>query len=132
MILPPARTLTVGTICSMSNTSASASTFPVTLTSAAAKQALSLLPDDADGLVLRLAVRPGGCSGFAYELFFDSEVSDSDMVEVFDGLRVVVDSESAPLVSGATLDFEEGLMGAGFRFDNPNVTRTCGCGQSFC
>lgn len=82
-------------------------------------------------LALRMAVRPGGCSGFSYELFFDSQVDDTDIVEEFGDVKVVVDSQSADMIRGSTLDFKDGLMGAGFAIENPNVTRTCGCGNSF-
>jgi len=83
------------------------------------------------GLALRVAVRPGGCSGFSYEMYFDAEVDEADIVEQFDDVRVLVDPQSAEMVRGATLDYKEGLMGAGFAIDNPNVTRSCGCGNSF-
>lgn len=83
------------------------------------------------GMALRMAVRPGGCSGYSYELFFDSQVEDGDIVEEFGDVRVVVDSQSAEMIKGSTLDFKDGLMGAGFAIDNPNVSRTCGCGNSF-
>ena len=83
------------------------------------------------GLALRVAVRPGGCSGFSYEMFFDSQVDDTDIIEEFGDVRVIVDPQSAEMVKGATLDFKDGLMGAGFAIDNPNTTRTCGCGNSF-
>lgn len=84
------------------------------------------------GLALRMAVRPGGCSGFSYELFFDSQIEEGDIVEEFGGeVRVVVDPQSADMIRGSTLDFKDGLMGAGFSIDNPNVNRTCGCGNSF-
>jgi iron-sulfur cluster assembly protein/iron-sulfur cluster insertion protein len=83
------------------------------------------------GLALRMAVRPGGCSGFSYEMFFDSEIDDEDIVEEFGDVKVVVDPQSADMVRGSTLDYKDGLMGAGFHIDNPNVTRTCGCGNSF-
>jgi iron-sulfur cluster assembly protein/iron-sulfur cluster insertion protein len=83
------------------------------------------------GLALRMAVRPGGCSGFAYEMFFDSQIDDDDIVEEFGDVKVVVDPQSADMVRGSTLDYKDGLMGAGFHIDNPNVTRTCGCGNSF-
>lgn len=83
------------------------------------------------GLALRMAVRPGGCSGFSYELFFDSQVEGGDIVEEFGDVRVVVDPQSAEMIKGATLDFNDGLMDAGFAIDNPNVSRTCGCGNSF-
>jgi len=82
-------------------------------------------------LALRVAVRPGGCSGFSYEMFFDTDVSDDDTTVDFSGVRVVVDQSSASLLEGATLDYKDGLQGAGFAIDNPNAQRTCGCGQSF-
>lgn len=104
----------------------------VTLTDTAIAKVGELIAAEGDaGLALRMAVRPGGCSGFSYELFFDSQFDDSDIVEEFGEVRVVVDSQSAEMVKGSTLDFKDGLMGAGFSIDNPNVTRTCGCGNSF-
>lgn len=82
-------------------------------------------------LALRVAVRPGGCSGYSYEMFFDSEFADDDLTSEFGGVKVVVDTASAPLLMGATLDFKDGLQGAGFSINNPNAQRSCGCGQSF-
>ncbi|MDH3250557.1 MAG: iron-sulfur cluster assembly accessory protein [Acidimicrobiia bacterium] len=84
-----------------------------------------------DSLALRMAVRPGGCSGFSYEMFFDAEVEDADIIEEFGDVRVVVDPQSAERLRGSTLDYRDGLMGAGFAIDNPNVTKSCGCGNSF-
>jgi iron-sulfur cluster assembly accessory protein len=89
---------------------------------------------DAEGdpdLALRMAVRPGGCSGFSYEMYFDAQVDADDIVEEYGDVRVVVDPQSAEMVRGATLDYKDGLMGAGFAIENPNVTRSCGCGNSF-
>ncbi len=83
------------------------------------------------GLALRMAVRPGGCSGFSYEMFFDSQIEDGDIVEDYGDVKVVVDPQSAEMVKGSTLDYKDGLMGAGFHIENPNVTRSCGCGNSF-
>lgn len=104
----------------------------VTLTDAAVAKVSELLAaENEPGLALRMAVRPGGCSGFSYELFFDSQIDDSDIVEDFGDVKVVVDPQSAEMLRGSTLDFSDGLMGAGFSIDNPNVTRTCGCGNSF-
>lgn len=104
----------------------------VDLTEAARNKLRELLEAEGEpGLALRMAVRPGGCSGFSYELFFDSEVDDDDLVEDFDGVRVVVDRQSAERLRGSTVDYRDGLMGAGFAINNPNVTRTCGCGNSF-
>jgi iron-sulfur cluster assembly protein/iron-sulfur cluster insertion protein len=64
-------------------------------------------------------------------MYFDSEVDDNDIVEEFGDVRVLVDPQSAEMVRGSTLDYKEGLMGAGFAIENPNVTRSCGCGNSF-
>ncbi len=82
-------------------------------------------------LFLRVAVRPGGCSGMSYEMFFDSELAPDDIESAYGEVKVVVDPASAQHLTGATLDFKDGLQGAGFTINNPNVTRTCGCGQSF-
>ena len=103
-----------------------------TLTDAAAAKVKTLIEaEDTPGLSLRVAVRPGGCSGFSYEMFFDTDVSADDNLTDVEGVRVVVDSSSAELLAGATLDYKDGLQGAGFAIDNPNAQRTCGCGQSF-
>jgi iron-sulfur cluster assembly protein/iron-sulfur cluster insertion protein len=99
--------------------------------SAVAKVRELIAGEDEAGLALRMAVRPGGCSGFSYEMYFDAEVDDSDIVEEFEDVRVLVDSQSAEMVRGSTLDYKEGLMGAGFAIDNPTLTRSCGCGNSF-
>jgi iron-sulfur cluster assembly accessory protein len=104
----------------------------ITLTDTAASKVKDLI--DAEGepnLALRVAVRPGGCSGFSYEMFFDTDVSDDDKLTDDHGVRVVVDSSSAELLAGATLDYKDGLQGAGFAIDNPNAQRSCGCGKSF-
>lgn len=104
----------------------------VNLTDTAVEKVRELIASEEEaGLALRMAVRPGGCSGFSYEMYFDSEVDDNDIVEEFEDVRVLVDPQSAEKVRGATLDYKEGLMGAGFAIDNPNVTRSCGCGNSF-
>jgi iron-sulfur cluster assembly accessory protein len=79
---------------------------------------------------LRISVVGGGCSGFQYSMNFDSR-KDGDIVTDFDGLSVLVDEISLPYIAGTTLDYVEGLHNAGFRFDNPRASRTCGCGSSF-
>lgn len=105
----------------------------ITLTDTAATKVKDLLADEAeDSLALRVAVRPGGCSGYSYEMFFDSDVADDDIsAEYGEGVRVIVDPSSAQLLSGATLDYKDGLQQAGFSIDNPNAQSTCGCGESF-
>ena len=105
---------------------------PVTLTDTAVDKLRDLLTAEGDAeLALRMAVRPGGCSGFSYEMFFDSAFDEGDHVEDFDGVKVVIDPESAEMIKGSTLDYKDGLQGAGFHINNPNVTRSCGCGNSF-
>ena len=104
----------------------------ITVTETAAAKVKQLV--EAEGnteLALRVAVRPGGCSGLSYEMFFDSEFNSDDEKTEFSGIKVVVDSASAQYLAGASLDYKEGLMGAGFTINNPNVNRSCGCGQSF-
>jgi len=86
---------------------------------------------DLDQLALRVAVKAGGCSGMSYEIFFDTDTDPEDHEAVFGTVRVLVDPASAPHVAGATLDYKDGLQGAGFHIDNPNAQRSCGCGQSF-
>ena len=105
---------------------------PVTLTDAAATKVAELLADEgSDDLALRVAVRPGGCSGYSYEMFFDADIAADDVVREFGTVKVVVDPASADLLKGSTLDYNDGLQGAGFHVTNPNATRTCGCGSSF-
>jgi iron-sulfur cluster assembly accessory protein len=79
---------------------------------------------------LRIGVTGGGCSGFQYSLNFDT-LKEGDRVTDFGGVLVYVDDISLPYIAGTTLDYVEGLHGAGFRFDNPRASRTCGCGSSF-
>ncbi len=105
---------------------------PVTLSDTAASKVAELLAqEDGDDLALRVAVKPGGCSGYSYEMFFDTEVMADDVVSEFGPVRVVVDGASAELLTGSTLEYSDGLQGAGFNIINPNATRTCGCGSSF-
>jgi len=104
----------------------------ITLTPTAASKVKELL--DAEGqpeLALRVAVRPGGCSGYSYEMFFDGDVAADDQLADYSGVKVIVDPSSAQLLTGATLDYKDGLQNAGFSIDNPNATKSCGCGQSF-
>ncbi len=104
----------------------------IALTDNAATKVKDLIAQEGDdALMLRVAVRPGGCSGFSYEMFFDTDKAGDDLVQEYSGVKVVVDPSSAQLLSGATLDYSDGLQGAGFAIDNPNANRTCGCGQSF-
>ena len=104
------------------------------LSTAAAAKVRELIESEGDPeLALRLAVRPGGCSGFSYDMFFDNQVDATDTVTETDGIRLVIDEQSIAMVGGATVDYKEmGLQGSGFAISNPSQSRSCGCGQSFC
>jgi iron-sulfur cluster assembly accessory protein len=104
----------------------------IVLTDTATSKVAELLEQEGNPeLALRVAVRPGGCSGFSYEMFFDSDIASDDVKTSFGAVQVVVDPTSASLLQGSTLDFKDGLQGAGFSINNPNASRTCGCGNSF-
>lgn len=80
---------------------------------------------------LRIGVMGGGCSGFSYQMVFETQSTPMDKVMEFDGLKVFVDQTSLMYLDGTRVDYIESLEGAGFKFDNPNVKTTCGCGSSF-
>ena len=103
------------------------------MSEAAAAKVKSLIEAEASDaeLFLRVAVRPGGCSGFSYEMFFDTDVADDDLRVARDGVQVVIDPASQQMLGGATLDYKDGLQGAGFAINTPHAQRSCGCGQSF-
>jgi len=89
---------------------------------------------DAEGLAdqgLRVRVIGGGCAGFSYDLFFENETSDLDQTFNSHGIPIYVDMMSAQYVEGTEIDYVEGLQGAGFKFQNPQASQTCGCGSSF-
>jgi iron-sulfur cluster assembly accessory protein len=114
-------------------TTATQSTHGVTLTAPAAAKVRELLDrEDNKELKLRLAVEPGGCAGMTYDLGFDDATLEGDAIVLFDGVPLVVDQLSAPLVDGAVIDFEDSISRQGFSIDNPNAQRGCACGNSFC
>jgi len=80
---------------------------------------------------LRVAVVGGGCSGFQYHMAFENQTNETDDVQDIDGLKIAVDQMSAMYLDGVEIDYIETLEGAGFKFNNPNVRSTCGCGSSF-
>jgi iron-sulfur cluster assembly protein len=104
----------------------------ITLSDKAIEKIAELLggQDQVEDQALRVAVRGGGCSGFQYALAFDSAKDDDNVFEV-DGVAVVVDKVSMQFVFGSEVDYVEGLQGAGFQVNNPNVVAACGCGSSF-
>ena len=122
----------------------SKSTVPVSEPAAEAEPALVLLSDKAaekiteirgeenieDTYALRLKVQGGGCSGFSYDLYFD-QPQETDRSFDVKGVKLICDEMSLMYLVGTEIDYVEGLQGAGFKFNNPNVKSTCGCGSSF-
>ena len=84
-----------------------------------------------DGTALRVGVKGGGCSGFSYTLGFDDQVNPTDQINEEYEVRVVCDPKSFLYLNGTVVDFEDNLMGRGFKFTNPNAAKSCGCGASF-
>jgi iron-sulfur cluster assembly protein len=84
-----------------------------------------------EATALRVGVKGGGCSGFSYTLGFDDQIGETDQIYEIDGVRVVCDPKSFLYLNGTQIDFEDNLMGRGFKFGNPNASKTCGCGESF-
>lgn len=105
----------------------------VQLSETAAKQIQRLRTDGGESAdrFLRVKVIPGGCSGMSYKLDFDGTLSADDKVFEQHGTKFVIDKKSFLYIVGMTLDFEGGLNGKGFIFQNPNASKTCGCGSSF-
>ncbi|MEO8322863.1 MAG: iron-sulfur cluster assembly accessory protein [Actinomycetota bacterium] len=117
----------------------STTTAPVTITDAAAKKVAELLerevssaPEEHEGkeYALRIAVQPGGCAGLRYALYFDDRQLDGDIVNEVSGVRIRVDKMSSPYLSGASVDWVDGLQQSGFTVNNPNAKGTCACGDS--
>jgi iron-sulfur cluster assembly protein len=105
----------------------------ITITETAKKKVLSLMEEEGLGkdTFIRVGVESGGCSGLSYKLSFDKEIKPDDKVFESNGLKIVVDKKSILYLAGTTLEYSGGLNGKGFVFNNPNATRTCGCGESF-
>ena len=104
---------------------------PITLTEKAAERVRNFLANRGKGAGLRLAVRTSGCSGMAYALEFADDVNEEDVVFEDKGVRVIVDPRSLVYLDGTELDFVREGLNEGFKFNNPNVKASCGCGESF-
>ena len=105
---------------------------PLTLTEAAAAEVKSLLAEqERDDLYLRVYVAGGGCSGLQYGMALDENIEPGDETFEYTGVRVVVDATSLRYISGAVVDYITTDMGGGFKIENPNATKSCGCGSSF-
>ncbi|MDX6522400.1 MAG: iron-sulfur cluster assembly protein [Gaiellales bacterium] len=105
----------------------------VTITERAAEKVKQLLAAEGDPSLtaLRVAVEGGGCSGFQYALGFDGAPDNNDEAWEYHGVRLIVDRFSLPYLQGSSVDYIDGLTGAGFQIENPNVVAACGCGSSF-
>ena len=105
----------------------------ISVTDKAARRIAALALKEGRALpVLRVRVTAGGCSGFTYDLgFVDGPAEDDAVIEAADGVRVLVDPVSAPIVSGSTLEFNDALLGGGLKMLNPQATHECACGDSF-
>ncbi len=106
----------------------------IKVTATAVKELKKVITDQqlSESTALRVGVTGGGCSGFEYKLEFDDNVNEeTDMVSVVDGLRVAIDKKSSLYLDGTELDYHESLEKRGFVFNNPNATKSCGCGSSF-
>ena len=107
-------------------------TAPLTVTDAAARKIAQLAANEGrTEPILRLRVVAGGCSGFSYELGFDETAPDDHVIAGADGVRVVVDPRSAPIIEGSTLELDPSLLGGGLKVKNPRATHECACGDSF-
>ena len=104
----------------------------ITITESAEKKIHQLLQEeDKVEHFVRVAVKAGGCSGLSYDLTFDDETKEEDKIFEDRGIKIVCDVRSLLYLMDMTLDFSGGINGKGFQFNNPNATRTCGCGESF-
>lgn len=104
----------------------------ITITEKAATKVSEIASSESlEGQGLRLLVRGGGCAGFSYDLFFEDKPTDMDETFEDKGVKLYIDPLSYQYLEGTEIDYVEGLSGSGFKFSNPNVTSTCGCGSSF-
>ena len=104
----------------------------ITVTESAKSQAIKLMTEEGlSNSFIRVGVKGGGCSGLSYELSFDNEIKEGDQEFEDKGIKVVCDRKSFLYLMGTELDYSGGLNGKGFTFNNPNASRTCGCGESF-
>ena len=104
----------------------------IQLTEKAAQRVVNMLEQRGHGIGLRIATKPSGCTGFAYQVDYADELGEQDQVFVSNGVKVVVDQESLQLIKGTTVDYVKmNALNEGFDFINPNVKDICGCGESF-
>ena len=103
----------------------------ITMTSAAEEKIRELMQEEQDTIGLRVFVKGGGCHGYQYGMAFESKVSEDDTVLEKGNVKIIMDSQSAPLLTGVEVDYVDTLQGSGFAIKNPQAKTTCGCGSSF-
>jgi iron-sulfur cluster insertion protein len=103
----------------------------ITITPAAEQKIKELISEEKDAVGLRIYVKGGGCHGYQYGMAFESKIEEDDTVIEKGGIQVIMDSQSAPLLQGAEVDYVDSLQGSGFAIKNPQAKTTCGCGSSF-
>ena len=103
----------------------------VTITEIAEEKIKELILEEENAVGLRIYVKGGGCSGYQYGMSFEDKTSDDDTIVEKGDVKVIVDSQSAPMLSGAEVDYVDSLQGSGFAIKNPQAKSTCGCGRSF-
>jgi iron-sulfur cluster insertion protein len=103
----------------------------VTITEVAGQKIRELMAEEKDVVGLRVYVRGGGCHGYQYGMAFESKMAEDDTVVEMGDVKVIMDSQSAPLLQGAEVDYVDSVQGSGFAIKNPQAKTTCGCGSSF-
>jgi iron-sulfur cluster assembly protein len=104
----------------------------ITVTEQAAHKISEMMKEEGnENAFVRLGVKGGGCSGLSYGLGFDIEKQEDDTVVEKNGVKIIIDKESLPIIKGVVIDYKESMLGGGFTIDNPNAIATCGCGSSF-
>jgi len=103
----------------------------VTISPGAEQKIRELIKDEQDAVGLRVYVRGGGCHGYQYGMAFETKMGEDDSIIEKGDIKVIMDSQSAPLLSGAEVDYVDSLQGSGFAIKNPQAKTTCGCGSSF-
>lgn len=103
----------------------------ITITSAAQQKIQELVQEEPDTLGLRVYVKGGGCHGYQYGMAFESKIAEDDTILEEGTVKVIMDSQSAPLLSGCEVDYVDSVQGSGFAIKNPQAKTTCGCGSSF-
>jgi iron-sulfur cluster insertion protein len=103
----------------------------ITMTSVAEEKIRELMQEEKDTIGLRVFVKGGGCHGYQYGMAFESKIGEDDTIVEKGDVKVIMDSQSAPLLAGCEVDFQDTVQGSGFAIKNPQAKTTCGCGSSF-